>query len=480
MSTPNSPPRQRWAQFRFAVIGPLLAAPPPPGELQRTLAQLAERTWQHPIHATPVKFGFSTLERWYHAARSERSDPVGALRPRRRADAGQSRRLSDVLAEAIRRQYAEHRHWSVQLHYDNLAVLVDAEPMRGPLPSYSTVLRFFRAQGLDKRRRRPAQPSAGWEATEQRQAEREVRSFELEHINALWHLDAHAGSRSVVTQRGQWIRPVLVGVLDDYSRMICHAQWYDREATQTVVHTLSQAIQKMGLPRALMSDRGGAEMAAEMREGLFRLGIVHQPTMPRSPHQNGKLETLWALLESRLMAMLDGQEPLTLARLNEITQAWVYADYHRREHAELGTTPLQRFRDGPDVARASPDSETLRRAFRHTVTRSQRRSDGTVSVHGRRFEVPSAWRTLRRVTVRVARWDLSAIDLVDPDSDQSVTTLRPLDKAANASAQRRAFETPDPVPVAPTPAPLLEQWLADHAATGLPPAYLPQEPADDE
>ena len=479
MSTPLSSPRQRWAQFRFAVIGPLLAAPPPPGELQQALSALAERTWQHPIDGTPVQFGFSTLERWYHAAKSARHDPLGVLRPRRRGDAGQARQLSETLAEAIRRQYAEHRHWTVRLHYDNLKVVVEANPSLQPLPSYSTVLRFFRAQGLERRRRRPAQPSAGWEATEQRRAEREVRSFELEHTNALWHLDAHAGSRSVVTARGRWIRPVLVGVLDDYSRMICHAQWYDREATQTVVHTLSQAIQKMGLPRALMSDRGGAEMAEEMREGLLRLGIVHQPTMSRSPHQNGKLETFWALLESRLMAMLDGEQTLTLSRLNEITQAWIHADYHRREHAELRSTPWQRFRDGPDVARPSPDSEQLRHAFRQSVTRQQRRSDGTVSVYGRRFEIPSAWRTLRRVTLRVARWDLSGIDLIDPDSDQIVAALRPLDKAANASAPRRAFDTPDPVPLAPTPAPLLAQWLADYAATGLPPAYLPQEPGDE-
>jgi transposase InsO family protein len=479
MSTPTSSSRQRWAQFRFAVIGPLLAAPPPPGELQRALTELTTRTWQHPIQGTPVQFGFSTLERWYHAAKADDRDPLGALRPCRRRDAGRSRQLSSALAEHIRQQYAEHRHWSVRLHYDNLAVVVREQPNLGPLPSYATVLRFFRAQGLEKRRRRPVQPSAGWEATEQRHATREVRSFELQHVNALWHLDAHAASRPVVTAQGQWLTPVLVGVLDDYSRMICHAQWYTREATETVVHALSQAIQKLGLPRALMSDRGGAEMAEEMREGLPRLGIVHQPTMSYSPHQNGKLETFWALLESRLMALLDGAEPLTLSRLNAITQAWLYSDYQRREHAELDATPLQRFRDGPDVARDSPDSLTLRQAFRQTVVRTQRRSDGTVSVAAQRFEIPSAWRTLRRVHLRLARWDLSSIDLIDPETEQIVATLSPLNKAANASAPRRAFDTPDPAPAAPTPAPLLEQWRAEYAATGLPPAYLPLEDTDE-
>ena len=48
------------------------------------------------------------------------------------------------------------------------------------------------------------------------------------------------------------------------------------------------------------------------------------------------------------------------------------------------------------------------------VTRTQRKSDGTITVEGIRYEVPSIYRTLIRLSVRVARWDLSSIDLVDP------------------------------------------------------------------
>jgi hypothetical protein len=120
----------------------------------------------------------------------------------------------------------------------------------------------------------------------------------------------------------------------------------------------------------------------------------------------------------------------------------------------------------------------LRRAFRQTLTRQQRRSDGTVSVHGCRFEVPSAWRSLRRVTLRVARWDLTDVDLIDPNTECIVATLRPLDKVANASAQRRAYQAPDPTPSAPSPAPLLQQWKDEAAASGLVPAFLPLEPSD--
>ncbi|OED41242.1 hypothetical protein AB833_10135 [Chromatiales bacterium (ex Bugula neritina AB1)] len=69
----------RWARLRFAIIGPLLAAPPVRGELQRALRELSQRCWTHPNDGTAIYFGFSTLERWYHVARRAQ-DPVAALR----------------------------------------------------------------------------------------------------------------------------------------------------------------------------------------------------------------------------------------------------------------------------------------------------------------------------------------------------------------------------------------------------------------
>ena len=59
-------------------------------------------------------------------------------------------------------------------------------------------------------------------------------------------------------------------------------------------------------------------------------------------------------------------------------------------------------------------SEEMRRAFRMQTSRALRHSDGTFTVCGVRFEVPTRYRTLCRLTVRVARWDLSCVDLVDP------------------------------------------------------------------
>jgi putative transposase len=130
------------------------------------------------------------------------------------------------------------------------------------------------------------------------------------------------------------------------------------------------------------------------------------------------------------------------------------------------------------VRRECPSSDALRAAFRIDVTRAQRRSDGTVSLDGTRFEIPSAYRHLQRAQLRYARWDLSRVDLVDAGSGAVLCPLRPLDKAANADGQRRRLEpvNVDPPPVSPPGiAPLLRQLLAEHAATGLPPAWIPAD-----
>ena len=474
---------ERWAHLRFSVVGQLLAAPPPKGELGAELTKLAARTWQHPMTGAPVRFARSTIERWLLRARREQRDPVGVLRRKVRADAG-IQHLGLAVREALRIQYDEHPSWSVQLHYDNLRVLAEHDRALTPVPSYSSIRRLFAAQGWRKRRRLSSRDTAGAARAEARLAAREVRSYEAPYVGSLWHWDGHSGSRPVLTPGGEWSTPVLIGVLDDRSRLACHLQWYLTEDAQGVAHGLSQAIQKRGLPRAGLSDNGQANVATEISEGLARLGIVHDTTLAYSPYMNGKIESLWTSVEGRLMAMLEGVRDLTLARLNEATQAWCEYEYNRARHSETGQTPLARYLAGPDVLRPSPDSDGLRLAFTRTDQRIQRRSDGTLVIAGRRFETPNCFRHLRQLYVRYAQWDLSQVHLLDERSGKILCRLYPQDKQSNARGVRRPLE---PVatglpptagqPAAPrtggSMAPLLVKLMAQQTSTGLPPAYLP-------
>ena len=469
-----------WARFRFSVVGALLSAPPARGELKAALESLAAKTWTHPVSGREVRFAAKTIERWLYRARQERDDPVGALRKAVRKDCGKVSLQPDLI-ECLANQYHDYPHWTYQLHYDNLQARGKTTEVLGPLPSYSTVRRYMVAQGMVRRPRpKPKKHPGEFRAAERRQR-REIRSYEAEYVGALWHLDFHHGSLRVITPRGQWQRPLALGILDDHSRYCVHLQWYLSETTEDLVHGFSQGIQKCGLPRAAMSDNGSAMLADEFTEGLLRLGILHETTLPFSAYQNGKQECFWAQLEGRLLEMLGKVRQLTLEFLNEATQAWVEIEYHRRVHREIGCAPAARLATAPDVLRPSPSSDALRAAFRREVKRRQRQSDGTISLDGVRLEIPSRYRHFRDVVVRYPRWDLSLVDLVDPRAGMILARLFPLDRAANADG-RRALVEPRPEETASPAAessgelpPLLRQILAEYSATGLPPAYLPKD-----
>ena len=180
------------------------------------------------------------------------------------------------------------------------------------------------------------------------------------------------------------------------------------------------------------------------------------------------------------MAMLEGEVQLTLELLNEATQAWVEQEYHRTVHSEIDATPLARYLAGPSVARPCPAAQALRDAFRIEVHRR--------AAPQRRHAQPGgpALRDPRPVSPPAARapalrplGPVSRVDLVDARTRRRAVP----DQAAGQVGQRRwpapaarsPWATKDLSPTAAhaAMAPLLRQLLAEYAATGLPPAYLP-------
>jgi hypothetical protein len=251
-------------------------------------------------------------------------------------------------------------------------------------------------------------------------------------------------------------------------------QWYLAETAEVIAHGLSQAFQKRGLPRSALSDNGAAMTAAEITEGLTRLGVLHYTTLPYSPYQNAKQEAFWGPVEGRLI---------------EATQAWVEHEYNRKPHAEIGEAPITRFLAGPEVTRPCPDSDALRLAFTRSAHRTHKKSDGTIVIEGRRFEVPNRYRHLNRIEVRYAGWNLGLVHLVDERTGHVLARLYPQDKTQNASGLRRSLDPissaspasePTPaMPASPIP-PLLARLLDRQAGTGLPPPYLPKHEEGDD
>src|SRR3989454_8746639 len=153
-------------------------------------------------------------------------------------------------------------------------------------------------------------------------------------------------------------------------------------SAEELCHGLRQGFLKRQLPRSILFDNGSAMIAAETEQGLTRLSVLYENTLPYSPYQNGKQESFWGQIEGRLLPMLEGVADLTLDQLNEATLAWIEMEYNRKVHSEIGQTPLARYLSDKDEGQPCPSTERRQRAFTTEVKRTQRRSDGTLSLEG--------------------------------------------------------------------------------------------------
>ena len=147
-----------------------------------------------------------------------------------------------------------------------------------------------------------------------------------------------------------------------------------------------------------MTDNGGGEPPAEVEQGLSRLGLVHERVLPYSPYKDAKRESLLgstSTLDS--CRFLEGVTELTLEQLNRAPSVFVELEYNRRFYSELRCAPVERFLKDKNVLRSSPTIDELRCSFRMKASRKQRRSDGTLTVEGVRFELPSRSRHLDKV-----------------------------------------------------------------------------------
>jgi putative transposase len=505
MNKKRGPAGHRKAQLRFAVIGGLLSSPPHPGNLTKELDLLAEKDWLNPTTGESVRIARSTIEGWYYQAKRS-PNPIDVLRTKVRVDQGMSK-LNPEVIEKWRVFYKGHPHWSVWLLYLNFIAWAKHEriPPLADIPAYSTLRRYSVSQGLLRLKkpkcREDGTPLPSSVIAIARKNGREVRSFENEYVGGLWHLDFHTGSRAVLMADGSWVYPSILAILDDCSRLICHAQWYLNEDTDCLVHGFTQAIQKRGLCRSLMSDNGAAMKSEEFTGGLRRLSIEHEPTMDYSPYQNGKQEKFWAVVEGRLLPMIEEVQPMTLSLLNDLTLIWIEGEYHRSLHSEIKTTPIQKFSSTTSVLRASPEADTIRAAFVRAVNRRQRKTDGTFSLEGVRFEIPSAYRHVSDLLVHYQAWDLTRVWLIDPITDKRLARMLPLDKLKNNSGKRadhvpssKHTSSPSASPLRPAPRiiglnsdllamlpPQMRQLFIESKRTHLPPSYVlqAQKPQDE-
>jgi len=156
--------------------------------------------------------------------------------------------------------------------------------------------------------------------------------------------------------------------------------------------------------------------------------------------------------------MLEDVADLTLATLNEATQAWVELEYNRKLHSENGE-PRSRASQRTRVTRQSRTAPRFAaRLHPHPTSALSAKSDGTVVIEGCRFELPNRLRHLTGIESALPYWDLTTVHRWTP-SARCCAGCSPRTRPKIASGLRRPLDQGSAEPVIAKPstgmAPLL-------------------------
>lgn len=152
--------------------------------------------------------------------------------------------------------------------------------------------------------------------------------YEWPRPNMLWHVD---------WTTCPFTKKQLIAFIDDYSRYVMYAAYYDHATTENTLLAFRTAIAMVGKPQAILSDNGTQFTPARAEKGPFTkfceeneikhiLGRVHHP------QTNGKIERWFGTYKSEFQEHRDTLETF-LKFYNE-----------ERRHQGIGyIVPLQRY-----------------------------------------------------------------------------------------------------------------------------------------
>jgi putative transposase len=204
--------------------------------------------------------------------------------------------------------------------------------------------------------------------------------------NQFWVGDYHEAPVWWDAPRQRYRTLHLCAVIDHYSKLVPHAEWYRSEQLATLEDTLKQAILKRGVPDTLYVDNGSAYRADQFAFACAHLGIRLRRSTPYQSEGRGAIErfnrTVAEQVEPELRA-------LRLEDVREIQlrfEAWLEQRYHLSPHEATGQPPLDRFAP-PDFTPRYPDPVVLAETFRIRVRRRVHPKTSTVEVEGVAFLV---------------------------------------------------------------------------------------------
>jgi len=408
--------REEIALFRYEVIAPLLHVEPGGGALKQAIEKLVEKAWTIPYSET-TSIGYGTIEHWLYRYKG---GGMPALKPSPRADNAQSRKITGEVAEAVEEILESHPDLSGPLVLKELAA---RDLIRSGDLSLSSLWRFRKARGLDAGRI---------------PLRRDRRAYAFEFPGDCWQCDIMYGP-ALPTEDGRRCKAYLYAVIDDATRLVCHAQFHFKQDLKALKDTLKQAFLKRGLPKRLYMDNAKIFQTKQLLVVAAQLGFHLLHTKPYRPEGRGKVERWFRTVRASFLPRLDLNRIESLDRLNRLLWAWIEGEYHQTVHRALGEPPLDRWLRLADHVRPAPPDLDIEMLFLARATRRVKK-DGTFTLKRSLFEAGVDF-IGEKIVVRFDPFDLRKVR-ISREGEAEEREAYPLDLDAN----RRVSRLPDPEP----------------------------------
>jgi transposase InsO family protein len=387
--------------------------------LARATALASERTWGGKSYSA------STLESWYYLWRHQGFD---ALHRQPRKDKGSRKALSPEACQALLEWRQKYPQLTIKLV---VRQLIEKGILQSGAFSLPSVYRFLAAHQLDARsiKHNPPSPLNG-----------PTKAFECALANQLWMTDMMFGP-TLKLASGKVIQTRLFALIDDCSRLIPHAQYYDSEKLCWFLDCFRQALARRGFPEKLYTDQGKIFTSHHLQIVCANLDVRLCHARPFSAWSKGKQERWFRSLQMDFEARLMIDPVHTLEELNARLWRWIESEYHQRPHSALeGQTPAERFAQRAVNLRTADPQTDWEALF---LSRAQRRVrlDATFSLEGQLWETPVHLRG-QLIQVRFDPFQWRRVEIWR--DDKYVGPARRCDKQLNAKTYTdRDYERPD-------------------------------------
>lgn len=388
--------RNEIAAFRFGLIAQIAQRKLHPGERYALLREIAKGVYTIP-GSEKTTVSVRSLERYLQ---KYEEGGFEALKPKPRVKKGT---LKDLDPAILDRAIALRKELPTRSVDQIIRILeLDNYISQGEIKT-RTLSRYFQEQGWSKR-------------DLHRAVKKEFRHFEHEAPNDCWQADTqHTLYLPDPKDPKRRKKAYLIGIIDDCSRRIMHAEFFFEERYPRLERCFQKAVLKHGAPHIFFCDNGSVYSAKQFGIICARMGTKRVHAKPYSPESKGKIEKFFQFVDSSFTGeanlLINQGKLVTLKQLNNYLRSWLDM-YDNRIHRGTGETPKNRYEKNCETQNLF-SAEDLKEIFLWEEERRVRKT-AVVEIEGNLYDVDSSLRG-KRIQVRYNPYDLSYIQVWKDD-----------------------------------------------------------------